>query len=378
MSNKIKNAFAPAAWLVYLIIGIEIIYMISPLAIYYYSTYGPSLNFLHNQPQTAWLSGFFLPHYVETSSFLLNSYQIVGWVLVLVGFLFFLVGAGQIYYYKFTKKGAVTGGIYKIIRHPQYVAFSIMGFGLLLAWPRFTVLIMYVTMLFVYFFLAKTEEKECEEKFGESYKAYKAGTSMFVPGPFSVLNKLPALPNSRFKKFALVLVIYAIVLTISVNAAFGLRDYSLSKISTFYSKNSVSIATAFMNTDELKNALQIALENPEVQTQLKEAKNGKDEVFLNYVVPLEWYLPDIPLEKIPEGFHGHHQPGDYNPHFYKILITKARLSTDKPVSGVNIIKNTFARIPVLLVKVNKANGEVIGIETPPAHVRWGDIPTPLF
>ncbi|MFQ5771147.1 MAG: methyltransferase family protein [bacterium] len=177
MSNKIKKAFVPAAWLFYLIIGIEIIYMISPFAIYYYSTYGPSLNFLHTLPQTAWLSGFFLPHYVNTSSFLLNSYQIVGWILVLVGFLFFLIGAGQIYYCKFTKKGAVTGGIYKFIRHPQYVAFAVMGFGLLLAWPRFTVLIMYVTMLFVYFFLAKKEEKECEEKFGESYKTHQARIS---------------------------------------------------------------------------------------------------------------------------------------------------------------------------------------------------------
>ena len=378
MSYKIKNAVAPAAWLVYLIIGIEIIYMISPLAIYYYSTYGPSLNFLHNQPQTAWLSGFFLPHYVETSSFLLNSYQIVGWVLVLVGFLFFLVGAGQIYYYKFTKKGAVTGWIYKIIRHPQYVAFSIMGFGLLLAWPRFTVLIMYVTMLFVYFFLAKKEEKECEEKFGESYKAYKVRTSMFIPGRFSFLSKLPALPESDFKRFALVLVLYAIVLTVSVSAAFGLRDYSLSKISTFYSENSATIAAAFMSKKDLDNTLRIALGNPDVQSPLKEARNSKDEKFLNYVVPLEWYLPDVPVEKIPEGFHGHHQPGDYNRDLYKILITKARLSTDKPVSGVNIIKNTFARIPVLLVKVNKAKGEIIGIETPPAHVRWGDIPTPLF
>ena len=88
-----------------------------------------------------------------------------------VGIAFFFIGAGQIYFNKFTKRGAVSGGIYKVIRHPQYVALAIMGLGLLMVWPRFTVLIMFVSMLFVYYWLASKEEQECEEKFGQSYLA---------------------------------------------------------------------------------------------------------------------------------------------------------------------------------------------------------------
>jgi hypothetical protein len=31
-----------------------------------------------------------------------------------------------------------------------------------------------------------------------------------------------------------------------------------------------------------------------------------------------------------------------------------------------------------VVRVNTKSGEITGIDTPPAHVRWGDISTPLF
>ena len=59
MSKNTKKPYL-AAWIFYLIIAFEIVYMISPFAIYYYSVYGPSLNVFHSNPYTAWLSGFFL------------------------------------------------------------------------------------------------------------------------------------------------------------------------------------------------------------------------------------------------------------------------------------------------------------------------------
>ncbi|MFQ5632499.1 MAG: hypothetical protein ACE5I1_27340 [bacterium] len=80
-----------------------------------YSTYGPSLNFLHNWSQTAWLTGFFLPHFTETSSLLINSLNGFGRILFLSGLCLFLIGAGQVYFTKFTKKIAVTDGLYRFI-----------------------------------------------------------------------------------------------------------------------------------------------------------------------------------------------------------------------------------------------------------------------
>ena len=92
MSKKINRSLTPLAWTAYLLIGVEILYMISPFALYYYGTYGPSLNFLHQWPATAWLTGFFLPHYVQTSSSILNALHGFGGVLFVAGLGMFLVG----------------------------------------------------------------------------------------------------------------------------------------------------------------------------------------------------------------------------------------------------------------------------------------------
>ncbi|HEX9652215.1 MAG TPA: isoprenylcysteine carboxylmethyltransferase family protein [bacterium] len=378
MSSKLKKVLTPAAWVAYLIIGFEIVYMISPFALYYYSSYGPSLNFLHHWPASAWLSGFFLPHYAETSSTLLNSLHAIGWVLVLPGLALFVIAAGQIYYSKFAKKGAVTGGIYKVIRHPQYVAFAIMGFGLLLVWPRFTVLIVYVSMLFVYYFLAKKEERECEQKFRDSYRSYQSRTGMFLPAQLSNMIKLPALPASGLKRKATLTFLYLAILAVSLAAAFGLRDFSISKLSTVYSTNSATIATAATDHDKLETILQIALADARVQQRLNASNNGTPGPFLNYVVPNEWYLPDLPLDEGSQKVGGHHQPKEYDRNLYKVLFTRARLKTDEVVTGPDIVGNTVGRIPVLVAHVDLRKGEVVEITTPPAHVRWGDIPTPLF
>jgi len=374
MPETKKKNFAPVAWLFYLVIGIEILYMISPFAIYYYSTYGPSLNLLHASGQTAWLSGFFLPHFVKTSSLVLNYYQIFGWTLILVGLTFFLIGAGQIYYNKFTKKGAVLSGLYKQIRHPQYLAFALMGLGLLLAWPRFTVLIMYITMLFVYYFLAKHEERECEEKFGESYKIYKAKTNRFFPGE-KIFGRLPELPAQKFARFASILGIYCGAVICALMIAFALRSFSLSQTSIVYSENSATISAKSQPIEEVEQILEIALKDENVTSKIDRKQNSH---YLNYVLPEEWYLPDVPIEEIPAQFHGHHQPKNYNRNKYKVLITKAKLRTGKKVTGDELIINTYGREPLVLAYVDLSVGKVTEIKTPPAHVRWGDIPTPLF
>ncbi|MGH7454726.1 MAG: methyltransferase family protein [bacterium] len=378
MSTKAKIGFVPVAWLLNLIIVFEIIYMISPFAVYYYSSYGPALNFLHNWPQTAWLSGFFLPHFAETSSWLLNVLPIFGWVLVITGLVFFLIGAGQIYYAKFAKKGGVTGGLYKFIRHPQYLAFAVMALGLLFVWPRFTVLLMYVTMLLVYYFLARYEERECEQKFGEGYRAYKASTAMFIPGNLSFFDKLPSLPKSGWQRATAIMALYLIVIVLTASAGMGIRKYALSKISTHYPKDAAVIAVASMSETEIKESMRIAFGDQQVQRQITAAGYTTGEKLLIHIVPLNWYLADLPLEEIPPEIHGHHQPKPFDRNQYKILFTKAKLFGNGEITGDEIITKTFAREPIVVAKIDMAKGEVVAVETPPAHVLWGDIRTPLF
>src|SRR5439155_16383376 len=87
----------------------------------------------------------------------------------------------QIYGAKVLRKGAVKSWLYSRIRHPQYLSLAVAGFGLLTMWPRIIILILYLGMLFIYYFLARFEERQVQSKFPE-YADYRRRTAMFIPG----------------------------------------------------------------------------------------------------------------------------------------------------------------------------------------------------
>ncbi len=160
-----KSKLLSLAWVPYIIILFEMLYMATPFAAFFYFVYQFPLKFLNENPVTAWLIQTILPHFVETDSHIITLLTSAGWIMMTIGSVVFIIGFVQIYYTKFTKKGAVTAGIYNFTRHPQYAAWILFGFGMSLVWSRLIVWIMFVTMLFIYYFLARAEERECSEKY---------------------------------------------------------------------------------------------------------------------------------------------------------------------------------------------------------------------
>jgi class 3 adenylate cyclase/protein-S-isoprenylcysteine O-methyltransferase Ste14 len=360
----------PAVWVLYVAIVFEILFMISPFALYYYSAYGPSLNLFHRSPWTAWLTHFFLPHFSQTSSAMLNLLPDLGRLLIVVGAAVALLAFLQIYWAKIRRLGLVTGGLYAVARHPQYLGLAIVGLGTLLVWPRYLVLIMYVTMLFLYALMARWEEEQCAEKLS-GYRAYQGRTGMFWPRRiFRMRARL--LPASGGKRLAVVVAIYVLVVGAAVASGHKLRDYSLSHLSSFFTPDMAVLSPAVLTSDELGTALHLAMADEAVRGRLSVA--GRAPKLVIYVVPLEWKLPDLPLE-VTRG--GHYTPRDFDRRLYKVLFTKAR-SHDGTIRGRDIVTNAYGLDPLIVAKVNTETGQIAAIETPPAHVRWGDIPTPLF
>lgn len=74
-----------------------------------------------------------------------------------------------------------TTGLYARIRHPQYIGFVGIMFGLLLQWPTIVTLIMFPILVFMYARLAKIEEKEMIKTFGKDYENYAKKTPAFIP-----------------------------------------------------------------------------------------------------------------------------------------------------------------------------------------------------
>ncbi|MCU0611820.1 MAG: hypothetical protein MUE60_08540, partial [Candidatus Eisenbacteria bacterium] len=114
--------------------------------------------------------------------FFMRSYHPAGAPLALLGIGCFLFGAFQVYRQKLRGGGAVTGGLYRWVRHPQYAALGLVGLGLLLLWPRYYLLLAFVTMCFLYYALARAEERLMLGSCGEGYRSYLESTSAFFPG----------------------------------------------------------------------------------------------------------------------------------------------------------------------------------------------------
>jgi protein-S-isoprenylcysteine O-methyltransferase Ste14 len=75
----------------------------------------------------------------------------------------------------------VTQGIYAKVRHPQYDGFILVMFGFLLQWPTILTLAMFPVLVVMYVRLARHEEAEALEEFGNSYLEYMRNVPAFIP-----------------------------------------------------------------------------------------------------------------------------------------------------------------------------------------------------
>jgi len=75
----------------------------------------------------------------------------------------------------------VTDGLYGVVRHPQYLGFTLVIIGFFIQWPTLLTLIMAPILLVMYTRLARWEEKELRATFGEAYEAYRDRVGGFIP-----------------------------------------------------------------------------------------------------------------------------------------------------------------------------------------------------
>lgn len=150
----------------------EPIWMLLPFAGFLYGSV-LRIETLGRYPQTAWLTHFVFP--VLTLGW-------VGPILAALGLLIFFIGAGLIYTAKLRRSGLVTRGLYRFVRHPQYIALTLFGAGILLTWGRAIMFVAFFLMMFAYYYLARREERICLDRFGQAYEAYRLRTSFIFPG----------------------------------------------------------------------------------------------------------------------------------------------------------------------------------------------------
>ena len=98
-----------------------------------------------------------------------------------VGGLYLLASAWRVLYAAQSSGTLATTGLYAYVRHPQYSAFMLIMLGFLLQWPTLPTLVMFPILGYVYVRLARREEREAIEAFGDAYQAYMRQTPAFIP-----------------------------------------------------------------------------------------------------------------------------------------------------------------------------------------------------
>jgi protein-S-isoprenylcysteine O-methyltransferase Ste14 len=109
-----------------------------------------------------------------------NPIHLISNLLVLAGFII-IYQAWKVLYQAQRGGKLATTGPYGLVRHPQYDGFLIIMIGFLLMWPTILTLGMFPVLVWVYFRLAKQEEREVRTEFGDAYDAYAGITPGFIP-----------------------------------------------------------------------------------------------------------------------------------------------------------------------------------------------------
>jgi len=405
-----KRFAAISAIFLSFIVGLEIVIMISPFAFFFYAAFNPFLLALNQSSTTRWLTAFFLPHMVVPPNEALTIVRILGSVFFVGGTLIFLVCAAQVYIGKLLKKGVATKGFYTIIRHPQYLGLGLAALGLAIMWPRFLTLTLFAIMLFLYYLLAKDEERRMTNRFGESYIAYMSRTGMFLP---RVIEKTLTgnLETQKRLTVGKAIVILLVLLVVIVGSGFISRVYTVHHL-PLEQVNHIDVIT--ITKEDLmaaKELLPSVSKDSVIASRLESVENTKGHRLLAYFIPIDYVMQGMiantggewklfeqhktvgmiteyilhPFGHLTRG-HTHHTAMEvdhssmHNSPAMKRRIIFIEVSANggeitSPFDDFNI---NSTRTPLFFVDVHLHTGEILQLQDTPTGSGWGTVPTPMF
>lgn len=415
-----KIAFLGALGL-FLLAALEVVIMISPFAFFFYSVFNPIFHFLAQSPYTRWTTMFFLPHMILPPTPFLQTVRVLGSIFFVAGLATFIICALQVYLGKMFKWGIASRGLYRYIRHPQYLALGISGIGMAILWPRFIVLVTLSLMFLLYYFLAKDEEKRMVALYGDSYGEYLATTGMFLPlaieKPISSLFDRLA-PTPFIKSLSIAVIIFVSV----IGTGFLLRGITLYSLPMAVKDNITAVPILPEDSRFDGEIVKVIADNNEA-AHIPFLENGK--TYLGYVMPVDYIMQGMiadtgghfhlfkkhntlalitdwvlhPFEHLRRppathmaAMHGTDPQVARRQHcplhiqqdgmecdkcsFRRVILVEIDGKAKDRRHGVSVFSLNAARTPVGYLDINIQTGEIIAMKKVGASTAWKDVPTP--
>jgi len=411
-NNLVKRTAAGSAILLSFIVALEIVIMISPFALFFYSVFNPFLLVLNQSSITRWLTAFFLPHMIVPPNNVLIVIRILGSVFFVAGMVVFIVCAMQVYVGKLLKKRTATGGLYRFIRHPQYLGLAFAALGLAIMWPRFLTLVLLAVMLLLYYILAKDEERRMMNRFGESYAAYMNRIGMFVPRSVERLFIKHPNPQKALGLGKVGLIFLGLVIVI-VGSGFILRAYTVRHL-PFEQIGKVDVVTITSeDSSNVQDLVPAVLADSVVASRLQSFGNRVGHRLLAYIIPIDYVMQGMiantgdewrlfeqhkTIGMITEyilhpfahltGGHAHHMDMTgmkHGPEMYALPAMKRRVIFIDVSSVKTQLKSPLddfdinvQRTPLFFVDVHLHTAEILQVRDTPTGSGWGTVPTPMF
>ncbi len=416
-----KKIAAAGGILFFAIVALEVMIMISPFAFFFYSVFSPVFNFLGAHAATRWATLFFLPHMILPPTLFLQSVRVAGSVLFLLGLAIFTVCALQVYLGKIFKWGIAAKGLYRFIRHPQYLALGLWGIGMAILWPRFIVLATLALMFILYYFLAKDEERRMLSRYGASYQHYMDTTGMFLPrlleAPFAALGRR-LFPTVAIKYVA----IPVLIVTLVMGSGFLLRGITLKSLPLAAGANLTLVPILpedrSLDGEILKEIIAAAAagEAPFLKS---------DKSYLGYVMTADYIMqgmiadtgdrahlfkhhhtvalitdwvfhPFAHLRRPPAAhmaaMHGvapavarrHHCPVGLDQAgmdcdtctIRRVILVEVTAASGQRLSGESLLAGGVTRTPVGFIDLDAKDGRIIHVRPVAKSHAWKDVPTP--
>jgi hypothetical protein len=253
---------------------------------------------------------------------------------------------------------------------------AITGLGCSLYWSRFIVVIAFISMLSLYYFLARTEERICIAKFGDSYRDYLNRTGMFLPRSWEAPWKAVdwRLPEAGWVRVVTIGILYATIIILTVGALSSIRSHVIGSLQTDF--------------DESRATVYLAPTSAETQAIVRRLLNSEELAGdIAYVAPASWFVPELGLRRTQDSenssglaelihptTHGNSLTASEN--LVNVLMTQGAY-VEKDRADKARLSQALNLRPLLFLELDIVRKQIIRRHDA-EHSQWAGIPVPTF